>query len=290
MERMIYPFLLLLFLIQPGDTLFIIQQPVPFDAMRAKWNDYIFSQPCYLGRNSDDAVKALVHCKTLKELLEYVPGRGTYDHIRIRELDLSVSQFDTYGFAKENAEENAQWININGLIHNDSIKFGFIELNGHIQYFKEDQLFLENYLVHHNSFYNTNFTYTNLIAALKQEKSIQIACGNGGSYYAPEAKMMLQSIKTIDKKPLNEFIRSLLPEIQAYGVIGLMALKERGIALSAEEDRITEYLLRRNAEVALCMTCTGGNKPLQFAINYWMKTINSKDFEIVDGRFKQIQK
>lgn len=286
MKRMIYPLLLLLLVIQYGDTLFTTKPPLPFDKVRAKWNDYIFWQPCFLGKDLQDAVRTLSYCKTLEELLEYVPGRGTYNHIRLRELDLGVIQFDTYGFAKENAVEDAEWININGLIHNDSIKFGWVELDGKIQYFKEDQLFLQNYLAQNNYFYNTNFNYSDLIASLKLQKIVQIACGNGGSYYAPEAKIMLESIKTLNKKPLDKFIRSLIPEIQAYGVIGLIALKDRGISLSTEEDKITEYLLRRNAEVAMCMTCTGGDKPLQYAVNYWMSTINSKDYEIVDGKFR----
>lgn len=289
MERILYPFFLFVLIIQYGDTITLSETIAPFDKNRAKWNDSLFWRPCYLGRNSEDAIKTLANCKTLDELLEYVPGRGTYNHSWIRDLDLGVQQFDTYGFVQENAEQESKRVNINGLIHNDSIIFGFITVAGKIQYYKEDRLFLQNYLAQHNSFYNTEYNYPDLIDAVEKEEIIQIACGNGADYYSDEAKIMLQSIKDANKKPLNMFIRSIIPEIQAYGVIGLMALKDRGVSLTADENKITEYLLERNSEIRMCMTCVSGKKTLQFAVDYWLKMIHSEDYEVISGKFSKIE-
>jgi|GEM_PF-6937350 hypothetical protein len=286
MKFVIY-FILLGFLItQPGKDLFDFNADETFEKSNAKPAEPTHWEPRSVGSNFAEAVQTLANCKTLEALLDYVPGRGTHNLIWIRDLDFRVKQFKTYGLIVRKEERHR--INIIGLIQNDSIQFGLVELENKFLYFKNNISFIQYYVENHNNLYKTNFNYNDFHSFSKNKKSVQIACGYAGTYYAPEAKIMLQSVQKADKKPLNLFIRSIVPEIQAYGVIGLLAMKERCIALSKEESRIVKHLLKQNAAVEMCVTCVSDKRPLQAAL-HWVKVINDSDFDIVNGKFERIE-
>lgn len=286
MERTLYPFFLLLLIIQNGDTPIITSNIITQTVIK---EIFINTEECSAGNNLIDLIKTLKACNTLEEISDFAPAKGAGGNLWIRDLDLGVKQVETRVFMKSLKEETYETVNILCLIVNDSIQFGVIKPYDNFIVFKENKSFLADYLNMHNYFYNTNLTYADLKNAFSERQRLAIACGNGANYYSKEATIMLQSIKDSNKKPLNTFIRSIIPEIQAYGVIGLMALKDRGVSLTADENKITEYLLKRNSEVSMCMTCTGGNKPLQFAVEYWLKAIHSEDYEIISGKFSKIE-
>lgn len=286
MERTLYPFFLLLLIIQNSDTPIIISNVITQTVIK---ETFVNTEICAAGNNLKDVMKTLKACNTLEDLLDYAPAKGAWGNLWTQDLDLGVKQVKTRVYMQSGKEENYETVNIFCLVVNDSIQFGIIEPYNNFGIFKENKLFLSNYVNTHNYFYNANLTYADIKYTLINYQVVAIACGYGADYYSDEAKIMLQCIENANKKPLNIFIRSIIPEIQAYGVIGLMALKDRGISLTEDENKITEYLLKRNSEIRMCMTCVSDNKPLQFAVEYWLKMIHSKDYEIVNRKFSKIE-
>ncbi|MFN7117976.1 MAG: hypothetical protein ACK4TA_14335 [Saprospiraceae bacterium] len=284
MERTLYPFFLLLLIIQNSDTPIIISNVIIQTVIK---KTFINTEICAAGNNLEDVMKTLKACNTLEDLLDYAPAKGAGGNLWITDLDLGMKKVETRVYYIDSTKFST--LNVTCLINNDSIKFGVINPYTDFIIFHENQPYLLDYLNTHNSFYYANLTYADLKKAFSKWQRLAIACGNGASYYSDEAKIMLQSIETVNKKPLNIFIRSIIPEIQAYGVIGLMALKDRGVSLTEDENKITEYLLERNSEIRMCRTCVSDNKPLQFAVEYWLKMIHSEDFEIVNGKFSKIE-
>ena len=110
----------------------------------------------------------------------------------------------------------------------------------------------------HEDLYQINFSKGEFKKQITKIRVYGFGCGSIGNYYPPEALKMLKYVHESHYRKLSHLLRQINPELQAYGVLGLMKLKKKGIIISQEDIKIIEHLKKRNTEVYYCSGCLFG--------------------------------
>ncbi|MCH4824633.1 hypothetical protein ML462_15775 [Gramella lutea] len=119
---------------------------------------------------------------------------------------------------------------------------------------------IEKYLIEHQNIYDLKLEEKNFIEQFETLKLFGFGCSESMDYYPKEAKKMMKLVDRKDYKELAFWLRQISPELQAYGLTGLIELEKEGIKIQPEERKIIEHLKNRNTPINNCSGCLYGLK------------------------------
>jgi hypothetical protein len=150
------------------------------------------------------------------------------------------------------------------ITRNDSIIFGRLEQlhwRGRTEKtynFSINNNKLEDLVNHHNNFYLTSYSINKFIDDITQDYYFSLGCGETASYRPKEANKMIRWVESNNIKKLSNWLRSPNYELQAYGIEGLIRIKENGKPIPENLEKIIKYLRDRNNVVVNCAGCLMG--------------------------------
>lgn len=189
---------------------------------------------------------------------------GSSNYIINRKLDFGYRQI-ILEFEVEFGSNNVQDFRICILADSqDSIVLGVIQLLMDNEKPLRSKRFNFNkrkvtaYKRQHNSLYQYRISKNKFQKQITKQRVFGFGCGYTGKYNPPEALKMMKCVKRGRYKQLSKFLRQLNPELQAYGVLGLIELNRNGITITLSDSIIIEHLKTRNTEVNYCSGCIFG--------------------------------
>ncbi|GGE00004.1 hypothetical protein [Planktosalinus lacus] len=110
----------------------------------------------------------------------------------------------------------------------------------------------------HNTYYKTNFTISDFVDQILDDRIYGYVCGYAPVVYdVPRYNELLFD----DKKNISEFrhwIKSFNPELQTYGVDALEYLeKNKKVKLTESDKKIIRTIKKRNSTLNTCSGCLG---------------------------------
>ncbi|MCH4824617.1 hypothetical protein ML462_15695 [Gramella lutea] len=148
-------------------------------------------------------------------------------------------------------------LKINFISYNNKIVVGWISENSvskgilNTEYFKSNDSFIEDYITKHNKFYNTNFRKEDFDKEILNEYTVGFGCGMAGTEIPDISEKTLKLIERGSIKKLNSFLRSISPEVQTLGAIGILRIGK----INKEQRKIIDHLKMRNSKVYSCSGC-----------------------------------
>jgi hypothetical protein len=151
-------------------------------------------------------------------------------------------------------------------------------------YFNENQLsgFISNYEKLYRTKINSN--YDNLI--FYEKGYYGVACGLAG--YPPEkCEEMMALVTKKDSEELLNWIKSLSPLSQAYGILGMYILERKGFILKGTHKLLIEIVTNKSISISTCEGCFLGMRVplksvltkdnLEEAYQYLKETLDNKN-------------
>jgi hypothetical protein len=114
------------------------------------------------------------------------------------------------------------------------------------------------YLNQHEAFYKVKKSKTEFINQLTGLIIYGFGCSNGSGFYPPEALKMIGYVRKNKYKKLSNWLKEINPELQTYGVEGLMILANRGTKIKPDDALIIEHLRKRSSKINHCSGCAFG--------------------------------
>ena len=184
-----------------------------------------------------------------------------------RKLDNDFSQM-IYGFSIQYKEEGYdEYFKIYIVTdQNNKIVFGKLEEFEYPEKIIKDEIFniqenhIEYYLINHQKIYNLKLDKKDFIEQVETLILFGFGCSSGLDYYPKEAKKMAKLVDKKDYEELAIWLRQINPEIQAYGLNGLIQLENKGIRINPEDSKIIEHLKKKNTPINNCSGCLYGLK------------------------------
>lgn len=124
--------------------------------------------------------------------------------------------------------------------------------------FIEKDPLIHNYLKMHKSIYNIDITNSEFVYEFTRLTIFGFNCYSNNMYFPVEIGSLINFIDFKKYESLSKWIRSVTPELQAYGLVGLLHLKNSGMEIKPEEVVIIDYIKNRNSDVFSCAGCTYG--------------------------------
>ncbi len=215
-----------------------------------------------LGNSVEDILNTLSNINDYQDILNILGERNHKNLSKIQEMD-----FDTY-FISESLYSSNDWkVRLNYIVKENRLGYGtvssidssYINLINETRFFRDDE-FLQEYVRKHNDFYKSNYTVSKMLKEIFEENyPIEIGCGNGSKRYGQREIDLFKAISQNDSQHIIDRLKSVNPELQTLGVIGLMKLIERGYVPSVEIVEINDYINNRNSLISACVTCTNGD-------------------------------
>lgn len=146
----------------------------------------------------------------------------------------------------------------------DTIVFGEMELlflRDNILYktlFKYHSEKFYSYKTNHNSFYKTHLTVNRIKEQISKLEIYGFGCGYSNDSYPVKARQMMNYVDKEKVKKLSKMLRQESPEIQAYGLTGLLDLKEKGYVISEIDLKLIHHLKNRDSGIYSCSSCEYG--------------------------------
>lgn len=111
-----------------------------------------------------------------------------------------------------------------------------------------------NYIDRHNEFYGTNYTTNDFKKQLLGRYVVGFGCGFSGDEISEEAKRSLRWSKNRRIKKLEGYLKSINPELQTLGAIGILKIGK----VNEQNQKIIDHLKERNSIVYSCSGCLYG--------------------------------
>lgn len=153
---------------------------------------------------------------------------------------------------------------LNLLLKNDLVIFASADFNANIlgtysqndeyREVKVDTMLCRQCLNLHNTYYVDNKTIDDLVKELSGVDNYSILCGDG-LQETPRSKHIDTLIKKEDVIALDEYLKSLSCEQQAYGIRGFIGLKRAGVRISLLDKKLIKHIIDRNSELIECTGC-----------------------------------
>lgn len=233
----------------------------------------------FLGESIEEIVSTFREVKDYQDLLSIVGIRDYKNQTIIQKLDFGMS------LIQENVyTENDFRIRLKYLVHENNIGYGIIaSIDSSYHSLAEDVLFhedsslLQSYVNDHNNWYGSEYNEYQLKEELiENSMELRIACGNATNSYGMTEIRLFRAVKNNDYEFINRMLKSVSPERQALGVIGVNKMIDTGKEISLEMAQTKEYILRKNPLVLACFSCTNGVYSLTDYLSkyYWGQVPN----------------
>lgn len=118
---------------------------------------------------------------------------------------------------------------------------------------KVNDSLMVNILKNHQAIYNLDLDIKNNEEMPFEYFMYGHACGFGGNI--PDKRFKLYSL---EYKEIARWLRSMNPEIQAYGLYGMYKLYNEGYKISIEDVKIMEHLISIKISLNACSGCSVG--------------------------------
>lgn len=116
---------------------------------------------------------------------------------------------------------------------------------------------LTQFINRHNTLYQTRIDTTNENSFISNKFVYGFSCGFVGT--EPPKRIELDYlIRTKDYQTISAWLRSVNPEIQAYGLEGIYTLSKSGIRPTSKDIEIMEYLVHKTLNIYACSGCIYG--------------------------------
>ena len=208
--------------------------------------------------------KSVTNCRTQKQLNERLKHK--FKDFSLEEVSPVQRKLD-FGFS-----QTRYWLEVSGRPEmykifivtsssSDSIVLGTIEeMQGdeRLENYIEINWGINNYLSQHKAYYGYDLTKDEFKNQLSKRLIYGFNCSEDGDYNPPEAIQTLNSINNNNYDTLAIQLRQISPELQAYGVYGLLKLKEKGNEIKPKDLELIEYLRKRNTKINSCVGCLTG--------------------------------
>ena len=148
-------------------------------------------------------------------------------------------------------------LKINFISYNDNIVVGWISENSvskgifNTEYFRSNDSIIDDYIKKHNKLYRTNFSKEDFEKEILKEYTIGFGCGMAGTEIPDISEKTLKLIDRENIKKLDSFLRSISPELQTLGAIGILRIGK----INKEQRKIIDHLRTRNSKVYSCSGC-----------------------------------
>lgn len=218
----------------------------------------------------DTLISVFSKCSTVKDLESKLNTRfkdftiSKITEIFKRKIDFDYHQ-SVYGITVRYDTGTAKIDRINFITNSDGvIVFGAISLYNernttNANYYLKDSASIKSYLSKHNEFYSIELGFNDLIKQLSTSEIFGFGCGYGGGSFSEHSKKTLVLIEKENYDSLSLMLRQVSPEIQAYGVYGLIRLHmDKGIHINAFDENIIHYLNKRKSKIYCCSGCVYG--------------------------------
>lgn len=130
--------------------------------------------------------------------------------------------------------------------HKDSVLFEY----------RNDTL-LTNCIKQHNDFYQTSIDILNENSFITEKFVYGFGCGWAGTEPVKRNELNFLLSKQ-DYQIISQWLRSMNPEIQAYGLEGMYMLSKSGLKLTLKDIEIMEYLVNKPFNIYACRGCIYG--------------------------------
>jgi hypothetical protein len=157
---------------------------------------------------------------------------------------------------------NSIFYQVNLLVKNDSIYSSSVIFDDNFydsayknfKAFKIDTSACLQYLRMRNNFYKSDKKISDLKDDLNLDEDYAFYCGDA-SPKTSKGKYIEELVKNKRINKLLDLVKSICCEEQAYGVAGLIMLRENKVKISADNNRLLEYIKNRNSELLICSGC-----------------------------------
>ena len=184
---------------------------------------------------------------------KYIPSRSNLNDYFDRDIDFG------YHHQRIKLEINFDRFQIDFLKKNDTILLTSLKTDGYkkLKFSQVDTSKATLYLKDRNKFYKSSKTIHKLIDELSLDEVFAFYCGDG----SPKTERGLEIEKLVEDRNievLQEMLKSICIEIQAYGVAGSEMLVRQGYTLPTDINKIIKYIKERNSEAIICSGCLVG--------------------------------
>ncbi len=197
-----------------------------------------------------------------------------------RELDFGFSHSVCYLRFKE------PWLNYYNIYlfsKNDTIVFGYIKetdpYNEKVilkKAFKKTDKIISWYIAQHKLLYGKKYTMKRFVKEMTILIVYGFSCGLHRSYFPKEAVKMKRNILFSNQRKLSQKLKSISPELQAYGTTGLLQLEKKGKGLSRTNEKIINHLKKRNTDIYVCYGCLYGRTSAFLDVLGWYDKFGKK--------------
>jgi hypothetical protein len=239
---------------------------------------FLFSSNCMASAYFDTLNLVLKTCKTKADLIQKCNAKLAVVNTKIhgakleRYLDFGCTQslynieFHEQVYSKDTNDEGiylrnfAIYVTLN---LEDSIVLGILRQFIHREDCDREAIFCSNtyqidrYLNQHEVLYKTQKSRTEFTNQLTGLIDFGFACGWGG-HKPPKAAEMVGFVHNRKYRELSNWLKGINPELQAYAIVGLMALRDSGIKIEPNDELIIYHLAERNSTINSCAGCAYG--------------------------------
>lgn len=115
----------------------------------------------------------------------------------------------------------------------------------------------EDYLSKRNKIYRSKKKLNDIKEELTYPYSFAMYCGDTAPL-TTKGKEILNQVDNEDVEAFRMMVRSISPEVQAYGVLGMELLEKREVHLLPFDRWLVQHLKKRDADVVICSGCIDG--------------------------------
>lgn len=218
----------------------------------------------------ESRIKNLETYTALVDLIEKEIGYTDFEGNKIsytvkREIGYEFQQ-ERFGFI---TEEYGEYFHISLVKHNDKLVFCQLSQGRKDRGIIFDEVEIEKYTNYFNEKFNTTKTAKDFKKEIDSIWMFSSGCGFSGEP-TKEWKKIQSYIDDQKVDKVRAFLHSLNVELQAYGLIGMLELKKKGLQLSEKDMEVITYLREINSGVYTCMGCILGEViGLNQLAEYW---------------------